>query len=224
MLLAIGVTAVTAVIVLLLLRFYPAVESLMQPETMAWFQSWLRDFGLTGALILVGLQTLQVLSGIIPALPIQIAAGLAYGAVAGLALCMCGILAGSSAVFALVKKFGQPLVNRAFSLEKQSKLAFLRDSKRLDYIVFVLYLLPAMPKDVFTFLAALTPLSLRRFLTITIPARIPAILCSTFASDALMEGNYFAAGVVFCVVALLGLLCMLGSKKIMAALERRSKS
>lgn len=208
---------------LLLLRFYPAIQSLMRPEVMDAFRQRLASYGIFGALVLMGAQFLQVASGVIPALPIQIAAGLTYGAFIGLFICLCGIFLGSTLVFLLVKKYGRPVVDRMFSGEKQQKLAFLQNARRLERIVFILYLIPAMPKDVFTYLAALTPLTPRRYLLITMVARTPTILCTTFASDALMEGNYGQAIAVFCVTALLGILCMLASPKILTLLEKHAK-
>lgn len=205
---------------LLLVRFAPAVKSLMRPELMEAFRERLSSIGPLGAAVLAGAQFLQVVSGVAPALPIQIAAGLTYGALPGLLICLTGILAGSSLVFAVVKKFGRPVVNRLFTPDKQEKLAFLGRTRRLETIVFILYLIPAMPKDVLTYLAALTPLSLRRYLAITLAARTPTILCNTFASGALMRGDYLQAAGVFCFTAVLGVLCMALSPKILKALER----
>lgn len=213
-------TALLATAGLLLYHFYPIIQAWMQPERMEALRQDLQRFGIGGAFALAAVQALQVISGIIPALPIQIAAGLTYGALPGLAICLGGIAAGSSAVFVLVKKYGEPVVNRIFPPEKQAKLAFLNDARRLELIVFLLYLIPAMPKDVFTYLAALTPLTWRRYLPLTLLARAPTILCSTFASGALMEGNYVQAALIFCVTAVLGLLCMLCSKRIMTFLKK----
>ncbi|MGI5967055.1 MULTISPECIES: TVP38/TMEM64 family protein [Anaerotruncus] len=208
----------------LIWKYYPVIQNLTQPENMAAFREKLSSFGVFGILALFCIQVLQVISGIIPALPIQIAAGLTYGALGGLAICLFGIFCGSTLVFAAVKKYGQPLVDKVFPPQKQQKLSFLYDADRLGMIVFILYLIPAMPKDVFTYIAALTPLTLRRYLSLTLAARVPTILCLTFASDALMDGNYLRAVVVFCISAALGLCGMLFSKRIMECLRRLRKS
>lgn len=205
---------------LLIWKFYPAIMSLMQPEKMAAFRERLSAFGIWGAAALFAIQALQVISGMIPALPIQVCAGITYGTLGGLLVCMAGIFAGSAFVFAAVKKFGQPLIDRFFPLQKQRKLQFLYHHSQLDRIVFLLYLLPAMPKDVLTYLAALTPLTLRRYLLLTLTARIPSVLCATFASDAIMEENYISAVVVFCISGALGVLCMFFSGRIFAWIKR----
>lgn len=205
---------------LLIWHYYPLIQSLMQPENMDLFRQRLHSFGLLGIIILLGVQILQVFSGIIPALPIQLAAGVTYGAIRGTAICIGGILIGSAIVFITVKRFGQPVLDRMFPKEKQEKLVFLHDADRLSMIVFIIYLIPAMPKDVLTYLAALTPLTLTRFLSITLIARIPTILGNTFASSALLQGNTTASVIVFCITTTLGLTCMLFSKKILTLLHR----
>ena len=207
-------------VIWLIVRFYPVIQSLAQPENMERFRQKLDSYGAMGAAILTGLQILQVISGIIPALPIQLGAGVTYGAVGGLAICLTGILAGSSLVFLTVKRFGQPLVDKVFPKEKQEKLAFLQDADQLGLIVFIIYLIPAMPKDVLTYVAALTPISFRRFLALSMVARIPTILCNTFASNALLNGNYQTSIIVFCITGTLGLLCMVFSKRILDLLKQ----
>lgn len=200
--------------------FYPIVSRLSAPENMELFRENLQSFGILGTLVLFCIQVLQVLSGIIPSLPIQISAGLAYGALGGLLICWCGVAAGSTIVFLAVKRFGQPLVDKVFTKERQEKLSFLNNAPKLNMIVFILYLIPALPKDVFTYLAALTPITFGRFISISMTARIPMILCSTFASGALMEGNYTSAIIMFCVSGALGLAGMLLAPKIMERLQK----
>lgn len=205
----------------LIWRYYPLVKGLMNPENMAAFQEKLQSYGVLGVGVLFGVQVLQVFSGVIPALPIQIGAGVTYGALGGLAVCLAGIFAGSSIVFLVVKKYGQPVLDRVFPKEKQEKLAFLRDADQLSLIVFIIYLIPAMPKDVLNYLAALTQLTYHRFMLITLIARIPTILGNTFASSALLEGNYASAIITFCITGTLGITCMLFSKRILEWLHQR---
>lgn len=209
--------------VCLIIRYYPQIKGLMQPENMERFRALLDSFGIVGALILIAIQIAQVLSGVIPALPIQLAAGLTYGPFGGLAICMTGIFIGSTIVFLLVKRFGRPLIDRVFSKERQSKLAFLDNTDRLGTVVFILYLIPALPKDVFTYLAALTPLTFRRFICISMVARIPMIFCDTFASGALIEGNYKSAVMMFVVAAILGIFGMLLAPRLAKIFEKRAR-
>ena len=206
---------------LLCWRYYPVVQGLLEPAQMDAFRETLQSLGAAGALALGALQFLQTVSGVIPALPIQLAAGLTYGPVGGLCICLVGIGLGSTVVFLAVKRLGQPLVDRVFPREKQQKLSFLRDSRRLEGAVVILYLIPALPKDVFTYLAALTPLSFRRFLLLSMAARVPMIFCDTFAAGALMAGDYRVAAAAFGVACLAGLGGMLCAPRVLRFLRRR---
>lgn len=215
--------ALLAAAVWLIIRYYPEIKGLMQPENMERFRTLLDSFGIAGALVLVAIQIAQVLSGVIPALPIQLAAGLTYGPFGGLLICMTGIFIGSTVVFLLVKRFGRTLIDRVFSKERQMKLSFLDNTDRLGMVVFILYLIPALPKDVFTYLAALTPLTFRRFICISMVARIPMIFCDTFASGALIEGNYQSAVILFAVAAVLGISGMLLAPRLANVFEKRTR-
>ncbi len=201
-------------------RWYPVVQGLMEPERMEAFRERLQSFGPLGALLLLGVQVLQVISGLIPALPVQVAAGVTYGALGGLVICAGGVFLGSALVFMTVKRFGRPVVDRLFPPEKQQRLAFLQDSDRLQLLVFIIYLIPAMPKDLLTYLAALTPLELPRFLLLTVTARIPTMLANTFASSALLEGNYLSSVAAFCITGTLGVVCILSRRRIMDWMQK----
>ena len=51
--------------VCLIIRYYPQIKGLMQPENMERFRALLDSFGIAGALILIAIQIAQVLSGVI---------------------------------------------------------------------------------------------------------------------------------------------------------------
>ena len=203
---AVAAVAVAGALLYLTWRYYPVIKGLMEPENMARFQEKLQSFGMLGVLALIGIQTVQVVSGVIPALPIQIAAGLTYGAFGGLFVCLAGIFIGSTIVFLVVKRYGQPVVDRMFPRKEQEKLSFLRDAGKLEKIVFILYLIPAMPKDL-----------------ISMAARAPMILCDTFASGTLIEGDYRKSIVIFCVAAAIGICGMIFSPKILQRLRDRKQ-
>ena len=220
---AVAAVAVAGALLYLTWRYYPVIKGLMEPENMARFQEKLQSFGMLGVLALIGIQTVQVVSGVIPALPIQIAAGLTYGAFGGLFVCLAGIFIGSTIVFLVVKRYGQPVVDRMFPRKEQEKLSFLRDAGKLEKIVVSRALIPAMPQDVFTYLAALTPLDFKRFILISMAARAPMILCDTFASGTLIEGDYRKSIVIFCVAAAIGICGMIFSPKILQRLRDRKQ-
>ena len=93
----------------------------------------------------------------------------------------------------------------------------------MEIITFILYFIPGLPKDVFTYFAALTPLSTKNFLIISIIARTPSILISNIAGAQYMEGNYEVTIVLFAVFAALGLRGMVCYKLISKRLNNHGK-
>ena len=93
----------------------PMVRFAREPEA---FRQWVAGHGVWGMAAYAGMVFLQVLVAIIPGEPLEIAGGYAFGAVWGTVLCLLGSVLGSVAVFAVVRKWGIPLVEVFFPREK----------------------------------------------------------------------------------------------------------
>lgn len=176
----------------------PLVAFLDDPES---FRSWAED-GIWGRPALVGIMVLQVIISLIPGGVVELAAGYCYGGIEGAVICLIGAAIGSAIVFILVRKFGVELAEAFVSREKIASLSFINDSRRLNLLVFILYLIPGTPKDVFNYFIGLTPMNLKTFLIICVVARTPAILATTVCGDALINGEFLKAALVFGVTAL----------------------
>jgi uncharacterized membrane protein YdjX (TVP38/TMEM64 family) len=105
----------------------------------------------------------------------------------------------------VVKKSGLPLLRRFFGETNISAWKFLGDSTKTARVVFILFLIPGTPKDLLTWLAPLSRLSLLRFVVISGLARIPAMLSSTIMGDSMIRGNWVMFLIIFSVTALIGL-------------------
>ena len=75
-------------------------------------------------------------------------------------------------------------------------------------MVFILFLIPAMPKDVFTYLVPLTNMRMRTFLILATIGRIPGVLVSTYAAAGLAEGQVTTSLIIFGVAAAIALVCL----------------
>jgi uncharacterized membrane protein YdjX (TVP38/TMEM64 family) len=60
-----------------------------------------------------------------------------------------GCVLASSGTFLLSNKFGIPLVTKLFKKTKLDEFAFLKGSRKLEMIVFILFLIQGTPKDMF---------------------------------------------------------------------------
>ena len=73
-------------------------------------------------------------------------------------------------------------------------------------MTFILFLIPGLPKDFFTFIAPLTPISIHRFVLISTLGRAPGMLITTYAGVSLLEGNYLLAVALYGVLGLCALI------------------
>ena len=174
----------------------PMIRFARQPEL---FRAWVEQRGVWGKLAYVGMVLLQVLVAVIPGEPLEICGGYAFGALWGTVLCLLGALLGSVAVFAFVRRFGQPLVEVFFPREKLESLRFLHSSPRRDALLWLIFTVPGTPKDLLCYFAGLTDLSWGKWLLISSVGRIPSIVTSTIGGDALGVQNYQFALIAFAV-------------------------
>ncbi|MCM1550306.1 MAG: TVP38/TMEM64 family protein [Clostridium sp.] len=166
-------------------------------------RSWVDDNWLWSRLAYTGIVILQIVVAIIPGEPFEIGAGYAFGAVEGTIICILGSAIGGTLVFLLVKKFGIKLVEVFISVDKINSLKFLKDSRKRDILMFLLFFIPGTPKDVLCYFAGLTNMELKTWLLITTIAKFPSIVTSTIGGNAIGMENYQFAIIVFVVTFLI---------------------
>ncbi len=176
------------------------------------FQNWLEGFGAFDEVIFVALRILQTMIKVIPSAALEVASGYAYGVVKGTALCVLGNAIGSLIEILLVKKFGKKLVEKIVSVEKLGVLKAFRENGNAYAVLFLIYLLPFVPKDMLTYVVGLTSINPFMFLLVTSVARIPSILPFSLSGSALAAERYTLAIVTLVVIVLLAVLGFIGYK------------
>ena len=86
-----------------------------------------------------------------------------------------------------------------------NKFKFLQDEKKLKSLIFFLFFIPGTPKDLITYIAPLTKIKLRDFMIITLIARIPSVISSTYGGSALAEQNFLKAAIIYGIITLFSL-------------------
>ncbi len=196
-----------AVILLLVcIKLFPLVLSLKDAEVREEFKGFIDELGFVGAVIMVLLQIAQIVVAIIPGEPVEILFGMMYGTVGGLLLSLLGVAIGETAVFMLVKRFGVSFAARFVNVKKFEELKFLKDARRRDSLIFLLFFIPGTPKDVLTYFAPFTGIDYLRFILLSTFARIPSVVSSTFAGASLSEGAFIKTVIIFAVTGVVGLL------------------
>ena len=95
-------------------------------------------------------------------------------------------------IYCLVRIFGKRFIYNFLSPEKVEKfenMKFLKNEKRLEIVLLILFVSPFVPKDVLIYLAGLLPINPGNFLLISILGRFPSVFSSTFAGENLAKGN-----------------------------------
>lgn len=198
----------------------PMLQFVSQPEL---FRDWVDSHGVFGRLAFLGMMMFQVFVAIIPGEPLEIGAGYAFGVLEGTALCLLATTLASGVIFLIVKKYGMKFVTLFVAEEKIRSLKFLRNARRLEFIVFLLFFIPGTPKDVLTYMVGLTPMKLRVWLLITTVARIPSVVTSTIGGDALGTQEYLFAVIVFVATAAVSGLGVLLYRAIRSRHQRREQ-
>lgn len=188
----------------------PMLRFIDEPES---FRDWVNGNGVFGWLAFLGMQILQVFVAIIPGEPLEIGAGYAFGALEGTILCLVGTVIGSILVFAFVRRFGTKAIEVFFAKKDINSLSFLKDSKKLSFVIFLLFFIPGTPKDLLTYFAGLTKIRLRDFILLTTIARIPSVITSTIGGNALGLKNYVFAIIVFAATLVISGIGVLVYKK-----------
>jgi uncharacterized membrane protein YdjX (TVP38/TMEM64 family) len=198
----------------------PVYRALQDPANQAAFEGWVGSLGVLGVAVMLLVQVVQIVVAFIPGEVVQVLAGAMYGTWGGLALCLAGCVVASACVFAVIRHFGRGLVVRLFGEDRLDSFGFLDDSERLETLVFVLFLIPGMPKDVLTYIVPLSNIRLGSFLFLSTVARIPGMVASTLVGSSIADANWPLIIGVFAVVAVLGLLCIWKKDGLMAWAKR----
>lgn len=169
------------------------------------FRHYIRSFGPLGWLVLLGLQFLQVFIALIPGEILESAAGFAFGPVMGTLICYVGVAAASALIFRLTRRYGVKLVEVFISREKINELRFLNTANKRNALIFLLYFIPGTPKDLLTYFAGLTDIQLREFLVLSLVARIPSVLSSTFGGHMLGRENYLGAALLYGITGIVSI-------------------
>lgn len=198
------ITAITLIII-----YLPNIYKLIDKDNQDNLINKIRNKGINGWFIFLLIQIFQVVISFIPGEPIEVIGGVIYGAFGGLLTCMLGCLIGSMIVYFLSLKIGKSFI-KLFVKEKDfNEVKFLKNEKRVEELVFIFYFIPGTPKDIITYLAPYTKIKPLKFFIISIFARIPSIITSTWAGSSISKNNWGLTIGVFLgtfLIALLGLL------------------
>lgn len=211
-------------IIIVTIYLYPYISKLNDLEYRENFIKKIRGFGPLGMLIIIGIFVLQAILAVIPSAPIELVAGLMYGSVLGLFLCLVGSTIGSLIVIFLVKIFGTDFVELFIGLDKIQKLGIIESKERTEVVMASILLMPSLPKDFLAFLVPFTKVKVKNFLIINFLARIPSTIVTSMLGQSIITGNYKVTIILIAVSVIVGLPGLIFNKQIVNFLTRKTKT
>ncbi len=200
----------TGIIIVLPLYVYLAFpEFFAQFRTMEGVNTFLDYYQTASIFVYIGLQIIQIVISIIPGQFIQFAGGYAYGFWLGYGLSIAGIAAGTSIAFGLARVLGRDGVHLIFGEERITKFVKQLNSKRAFAILFVLFAVPGLPKDLVVYAAGISHFGYKHFLILSLAARSPALMGTIMMGSMLNKGSYFGLivlgimTVIICIILLI---------------------
>lgn len=178
------------------------------PDVYAWLSNpdavhaYVERHAVLSRLAIIGANTLQIVLAFLPGEPIELASGYAFGFWEGTAACLVASAVGSSLVYWAVRRWGWKVMGLFFTREQFERFSWLKDARKLELIMLVIFLIPGTPKDFLTYFAGLTRMRFGAVLAIATVGRIPSIATSTVAASAFGAGEY-GIMVVSMVIAVL---------------------
>ena len=215
-----GLVAFIAIMAIIVILAWPYITDVFSEGGVERLVERVQNAGPAGVLILLGMQFLQIVVAFIPGEVVQLAAGLMYGPVLGSIIILVGCVISSSIIYKLVHMLGAPFVQGMVSTDHLEKFRSFEKSGKLDIIVFILFLIPGMPKDVFTYIVPLTDMPYKKFITLTTIGRIPGVVGSTYAAAGFASGEFIGPVVVLVVLAVIAVVAIVFRDKIMGAFHR----
>ena len=191
-----------ALFVGLIIYLLPTMKGILTQEGRVEFKAKLDSMGMGKFWVLIALQFAQILLVFLPGEPLEILAGLCYGTIGGTIFIMVTVFITTALIFYLVRKFGKSYVEHFFKKEKIEKIEnskFFKDSKNIELIMIILFLIPGTPKDLLVYLGGLLPIKPLRFILISTFARFPSVISSTLAASNLMDGNIMGSIIIYAI-------------------------
>ena len=170
------------------------------------FRTWLDKFGNFDELVFIAIRSVQTVIKFIPAEPLEIGSGYAWGAILGMLYCVLGNMIGTVFIWIFTRKYGRKFVEFFIPIKTIESFFKFKNTSHIYVLLFFFYLIPGLPKDGFTYIAGLLPIKFLPFIIVTGIARMPSVLSSTLCGATLAEKNYLVSALILIITVLLAVI------------------
>lgn len=175
--------------------------------------------GMPAALILTGIQILQVIICLIPGQPIQFAASYMFGIIRGYLISIIGAVIGAAIAFYLAKILGRDMLYFIFDEDKMDEVHRRINSGKGLLGVLIIYLIPGFPKDMVAYVAGISDMRIRPFLLVSTIGRTPGMVGSLLLGHFFSKNNYIAILILALLTVLILIICYVYRNRLISILD-----
>lgn len=193
------------------MKCLPIVQSMSTEEGRLAFKEAVGSMGVKGPIYVLTLQVIQMIVAVIPGEPVEMAASVCFGFKGGILLCLTGFLIGSFIIFVIVRTLGIGFIQLFFKKDKIEKIknkSYFKNPAKFEAALFIIFIIPGIPKDIFLYVAGLSPVKMYRFLPLATLARLPALIISNFAGTQISNGKPHLAVILYVATLIVGLIAV----------------
>lgn len=198
--------------IILALKYLPSILELTM--SLDKFRNYIVSLGRLGSIVFIFFQILQTVIAPIPGEVIQVAGGYIYGVPLGMIYSTVGMLLGAIIAFYFTRLIGSSFVAKLINGENSQWMKDIMDSKKFSIVLFIVFLVPGLPKDFLIYVAGLTPIRPLKFFGILLASRFPWLLASVSIGSNLHYGNYISTIIVSLIALISFILGMLYKDKL----------
>ncbi len=217
------ILAVIAILLLfLVIRYFPQIVKITL--SIEEFRNYILSLGKSGPVGFVLFQILQTVIAPIPGEAIQIAGGYIYGVTLGTVYTVGGLMVGAIIAFYFTRFLGGDYVQKLLDRSKSKWMTDMLDNKKFSVFLFIVFIIPGLPKDMFIYAAGLTPIKPLRFFTILLVARFPWLLASVSIGANMYHKNYMSTIIISAVAVISFIFGLIYKDKLIHKLSQLNKS
>ena len=190
---------------------FPVMKNLSPHEGQIAFKAIIEESGVYGFLTLIGLQFAQIFLVILPGEPLEILAGMCYGAVGGTLFIFFSVALTTTLIFLLVRKYGRKFIEQSFDkkkIDKIEKSKIFQNPKNIEFILAICFAITGAPKDILIYVGGLLPIRPIRFILIATFCRFPSVISSTIVGEYFSEGNWKVSLLIYGITFIITILTL----------------
>ncbi|MDO4546053.1 MAG: VTT domain-containing protein [Bacillota bacterium] len=219
-------TILKLVLLLTILIGLPLYLYFFQKDLIAEFSSLenvkalFEEYEAQSVFVYIGAQILQIIICIIPGQWLQFAAGYMYGFWLGYLYSFIGAMLGTVLTYYIARILGHDAMHLIFGEEKINSMLKKLNNKKAVVVVFLIFLIPGVPKDLCNYVAGLSEFKLKPFLIVSLIGRTPGMMGSLLIGRQIGSGGYTSAIVIAVIAVILCVLGLIFRKKLTIYLDK----